>query len=237
MNGYDVFADQLRGVERALAVSAPSESTNSNSGKTACAQPQPTPEAVREAYADNLRNMTAATFLYSTVASSLSGSIDPHAVKLYRDRLLEDAGNPTDPIAVMLIEQLAMAHFSIGQLRMKACSIENPKLAVAYTDAATRLLGEFRRCTLAIEEYRAKQAERKDRNTATAGVEEKPPAKRNGKPRVSTNGKTPASRKKKSAYSKQPTNGEIPKCLRERMGFAASGVLKPTAATGANGKG
>ena len=171
--------------------------------------------------------------------------------------MLEDAGNPSDPIERTLIEQLALAHFSIGRLHMKACSMEVPKLAIAYSDSATRLLAEFRRCSLALEDFRAKQATRKERPVGNDVAEKTTPAKYNGKPRPSPNGKKPSTNgkktvngrkpstngkktvngKKKAAQSKLTTNGEIPECLRERMGLAASDGLKPTAAIGANGKG
>jgi hypothetical protein len=207
-------------------------------------EPAPSAEAVHEVLADNLRDMTGATFVYFTVASSLSGDIDPQAFKIYRDKLLQDAGNPSDPLETMLLEQLALAHFNIGRLQMKSCAVENAKLAVAYSDAATRLLGEFRRCTLALEDFRAKQIARKDRKATTASTGKEPLADRNRKPlrpingrKPSANRKKPPSRKKKPAYNKVTTTGEIPECLRQRMGLVADDALTQTAEIGANGRG
>jgi hypothetical protein len=216
-------------------------------------------EAVRDAsVAANLRDMTAAGFLHWIVSSLIPAELSAEGFKLYRDRLLQEAGNPSDPIEIMLIEQIALGHFAIGRLQMKACTMEVPKLSIAYSDAATRLLGEFRRCTQALEDFRAKQAARKERSTVKEVAKKTVSATRNGKPRPSTNGKKPSTNgKKPSTNGKKPstnrkkkvngkkmamtteltTNGEIPECLRERMGFAASDVLKPTAAIGANGKG
>ena len=191
-----------------------------------------------------LRDMTAAGFLHWTVSSLMPAELSAEGFKLYRDKLLQEAGNPSDPIEIMLIEQLALAHFSIGRLQMKSCTMDNIKLAIAYHDATTRLLGEFRRCSLALEDFRAKQAARKERSAVKDIAKKTVPATRNGKPRPSpngkkpsTNGKTTVNGKKTAAHSKLTTNGEIPACLRERMGLAASDVLKPTAAIGANGRG
>ena len=44
------------------------------------------------------------------------------AIHLYRDRLLADCGNPTDPIEVMIIEQLGLAHFYLGLMHCKAAN-------------------------------------------------------------------------------------------------------------------
>jgi hypothetical protein len=74
--------------------------------------------------------------------------------RVYLDRLLADAGDITDPVEIMLLEQLAMAHFRIGQLHGaagQAQTLEGTKLLSA---AAARLLGEFRRTALAIRAYR-----------------------------------------------------------------------------------
>ena len=158
-------------------------------------------------------------------------------LRVYRNKLLQDAGSPSDPIEIMLIEQLALAHFNVGRLQIKSCSVEDPKLAVAFSDAATRLLGEFRRCTLALEDFRAKQAARKDRNESTADAEKKSPAEHNGTPRPSTNGKKPSKGKKKARDAQVTTNGEIPQCLKDRMQSPIPGVLQPTGVTGRNGKG
>ena len=168
------------------------------------------------------------------MASSLSSGIDPQAFPLYRDKLLKEAGDPSDPIEIMLIEQLALAHFNIGRLQIRSSSVQDAKLAVAYSDAATRLLGEFRRCTLALEDYRAKQAARKTAITNTEEAEEESPPKRNGKPCPSTNGKRSANGKKplngqkKADNAKQSANGELPQCLKDRMNPSIPAVLPLT---------
>jgi hypothetical protein len=238
----------LIGSQQDREESAPAEPAGSIvdnvAGAEANAAPQPSAEAVHEVLADNLRDMTGASFLYCTVASSLSGDIDPQAFKIYRDKLLQDAGNPSDPLETMLLEQLALAHFNIGRLQMKSCSVENSKLAVAYSDAATRLLGEFRRCTLALEEFRAKQIARKDHNASITAAAKKSPTKRNGKPQPSNgkkpskNGRKPVNGKKKAITNELGGNrhGETPEWLKKRMAYPTPSGSALAASTDGNGK-
>ena len=84
---------------------------------------------------------------------SSSGLVEAGGIKTYLDQLLEDAGRPQDPVAVMLLQQLTIAHFRLGELHARAgqATGENCKLLNAAT---SRLLGEFRRLVLTWREYR-----------------------------------------------------------------------------------
>ncbi len=202
-------------------------------GDQEATKPEPSPEMIRDAYATNLRDMVGPTHLFVAIACSLSDSITPAAFRVYRDRLLLEAGNPTDPIEIMLIEQIAMAHFHIGRLHLRSCSTEHHKLATAYADAATRLLGELRRCTLALEDFRAKQAARKDRAATVDAVDKATPNGSNGKPREpSRNGK------KTAPATKMGNNGhkEMPEWLEKRMAYPTPNGSQLAASTGGNGK-
>ena len=203
----------------------------------------------------NLREVAAAGFMHWIMNASMSTRLGAEEFALFRDKLLVDAGAPTDPIEVMLVEQIALTHFAIGRLHIKACSMDNAKLSVAFTDAATRLLGEFRRCSLALEEYRSRRIARKERSVSNDGAEKKGPAARNGKAQPSvngsgsangngasngkrlSNGNGQANGKKTPANTKLTTNAEIPECTQQRMGFAANDVAKQTVEIGGNGKG
>jgi hypothetical protein len=120
---------------------------------------QPPPErtevlAAAEHYAGHLRTTTSSMFMYAAMAPAFK-LIDSKAFKLYRDRLLSDCGNPKDPIEVMIIEQLSLAHFSMGLLSCKAANNRQPEAVGVYSGAAARLMGEFRRSALALQAYRA----------------------------------------------------------------------------------
>lgn len=86
---------------------------------------------------------------------------DGQAFKLFMERLLDEAGNPSDPIERMMLQQLALAHFRIGQLHVSAGQSKTVEAAKAYNSAASRLWGEFRRTALALRCYKTQMPERK----------------------------------------------------------------------------
>jgi hypothetical protein len=103
--------------------------------------------------ADQLREFAGAGFLYCSI-QSLFPEADLIACKRFRDRLLADAGNPSDPIEVMMIEQVVLAHMNIGRLQARSASSESVEAAKAYGTLATQLMGEFRRTCLALQMFR-----------------------------------------------------------------------------------
>ncbi|MGA2259309.1 MAG: hypothetical protein ABSG53_31940 [Thermoguttaceae bacterium] len=158
----------------------------------------------------NLKDVAGASQMYIAVSSSIAPDISTAAFKIYRQKLLEQAGSPTDPIEVMLVEQIALAHFHIGRLHLRSCSTADGLLSVAFADAATRLSAEFRRSALALEDYRAKQIARRQGSVGTVPVvvpEPKAVPKRVSK-----------ARKNESTAKLKPTeNQEMPEWLRKRM--------------------
>ena len=86
-----------------------------------------------------------------------SARSDARAYKLYRDRLLVECGSPTDPIEIMLIEQLALVSFE----HRDACISSRPRPTAwrrrgPTAALAIALAGEFRRGALALKAYRAR---------------------------------------------------------------------------------
>ena len=55
----------------------------------------------------------------------------------------------------MIIEQLALAHFTLGLLSCKAANAGKVEAVGVYAGAAARMMGEFRRSRLALQAYRA----------------------------------------------------------------------------------
>ena len=216
---------------RPEAMSSPTGQTGNSAaaaGEPGASTSQPTPEMIVEAGADNLRDATAAGQIYAALLSTFPSRIPAESFRVYRDRLIRDSGNPTDPIEIMALEQIAIAHFHIGRLFVKACSMENHKLATAYTDAATRLFAEFRRTILALEDFRAKQIARKERAAGIDAGGGDVPAKSNGKPhRPSGNGK-------KTRPTKVRNNGhsEVPEWLEKRMAYPTPSGSQLGAVTG-----
>ena len=106
-----------------------------------------------EQQAAHLRDSAAAMFMFASLGNVLP-DLDVTSYRLYRDRLLTQYGEPTDPIVIMLVEQLALAHLNCGQLFYKASSANSVECASAYLAATTRLMAEFRRTALALPAYR-----------------------------------------------------------------------------------
>ena len=145
--------------------------THSGEPVAAAATPAPGPpppglDADRHAAAQ--RAAFQADMLRQTVFPALMADaigydqlFDGRAYKVYLERLLADAGNPTDPVEVMLLEQLALAHLRIGQMHVTAGRAQGLEATKILNGAASRLLGEFRRTALALRAYRGRVPKRK----------------------------------------------------------------------------
>jgi len=116
---------------------------------------QPTEVAsVEEQQAVHLRNTVPSMFMYVSMIQPF-GTIQEKAYRVYRERLLADCGNPTDPVEIMVIDQLALAHFNFGLLTCRAANARQVEAAGVYASAAARLMAEFRRSALGLQAYRA----------------------------------------------------------------------------------
>jgi hypothetical protein len=102
----------------------------------------------------NIKDDTGAAYLYGSLAPLFGQQIDQKAYRVYLDRLMRDAGNPSDPLERMIVEQLALCHHAIGRLHVKAAGSRSVQETTAYTAAAARLMAEHRRSTLALQTYR-----------------------------------------------------------------------------------
>ena len=75
---------------------------------------EPTIEEIIAQQAENLKDAVGRSQMYIAVSSSIAPQISTAAFKIYRQKLLEQAGSPTDPIEIMLIEQIALRIFISG---------------------------------------------------------------------------------------------------------------------------
>ena len=105
-----------------------------------------------------LRDLACGLYLADILGPVLGKSVKILGFQAYRDQLMRECGNPTDPIERMLIEQLAMAHHSIARLHTKAASAKTAEDADRYSSAASRLLGEFRRSAQCYKDFRSPAA-------------------------------------------------------------------------------
>ena len=104
--------------------------------------------------AEVVKDATAMGVLSIVAAKMFKDSIPASSYQLYRNDLLHNSGKPTDPIEVMLIEQLMWAHHAIGNLHVLTASATTAEETNTYSACTTNLMGEFRRTSLALKEYR-----------------------------------------------------------------------------------
>ena len=120
-----------------------------NTTKESQAAPTPTPSSQEKAR--KFRELGSATYLSGAMHPLLGNTLDLMTCQAYLEEFVRDAGDPQDPIARLLVEQLATAHQLIGRYHIRAATTTNLEEAKVYLAAAARLLGEFRRSSLALE--------------------------------------------------------------------------------------
>jgi hypothetical protein len=143
--------------------------------------------------AERLRDVAPAAFLYGTMAAILGEAVDVEGWKAYLDDFLKQLGltAAAGPVARMMGVQLALCHFAIARLRVRAATRTAPAEVAAYNAAVGRLMTEFRRTSAAL--------------TAIAGA-----ARRAAAPRTwarPPSGVRPARRAKKTRHTKLGSNG------------------------------
>ena len=139
----------------ALAVGRPSPGGRRPAAPSGAGQDRRTAEQAVEHYANHIANTVGSAFMYMTT-SGVFREVDCQAFKRYRDNLIARCGSPGDPIEVMLIEQLALAHLNIGRLHFRSATADGLEGARVYGALAIGLTGELRRTALALQDYREK---------------------------------------------------------------------------------
>ena len=86
------------------------------------------------------------------VALGFKDQIDPRAWRLYLDQILQDAGQPTDPIKIMLLEQAAICHLQSLQLQGEAKLADDTSEAEICHAAAARYTAELRKIALTLKQ-------------------------------------------------------------------------------------
>jgi hypothetical protein len=109
-------------------------------------------------HARAIQETSAAAVLATCVGKGYGEEFTVAAFKAYHDNVLEAAGQPSDPIEAMLVEQLLWAHHRIGTLHAQAARATTPETTGLYNAAAVRLIGEFRKTSLALRDYRSPAA-------------------------------------------------------------------------------
>ena len=87
----------------------------------------------------------------------LDSTFNHAAFHEYIEQLFAEAGNPDDPVERMMLEQLALSHFRVGDLSILASNAKGVEAVKILNSATARLVGEFRKMALALSSYRGKQ--------------------------------------------------------------------------------
>lgn len=76
--------------------------------------------------------------------------------RVYLDEMIQESGNPSDPVEIMLLEQLSMCHQYSIQMQALSKKAEGIEAIELYLSGAAKLSSEFRKTALALKEYRKK---------------------------------------------------------------------------------
>jgi hypothetical protein len=117
-------------------------------------------------------------YLIPTYFKLLVGpEFDWPGMRVYMNSIMAEAGDPTDPVERMLLEQFMLAHYRLAKLHVQADAAKTPESQKVLNTAATRLMGEVRRLALSIRQYRQPASPRQfqvvhQQNVATAGAKQ-----------------------------------------------------------------
>ena len=125
-------------------------------------EPPPAPAApalTAAEQAQRLRDVAPAAFLHGTTAAILGEAVDVEGWKSYLEDFLKQLGltAAAGPVARMMGVQLALCHFAVARLHVRAATRTSAAETAAYSGAITHLQGEFRRTALALQVYVARE--------------------------------------------------------------------------------
>ena len=138
---------------------APPSARHRDSGK-APKTPPPGLDDTRHAAAQRRANQAAVLrdgvfpVLMGT-ALGLDKCFEAGAYKTYLTDVMRDLGDPTDPVERMLVEQLCLVHFRVGQLHGAAGQATGLEAMKLLNTVTARMLGEMRRTALSLKAYRS----------------------------------------------------------------------------------
>jgi hypothetical protein len=80
--------------------------------------------------------------------------LSPEAAYLYLNSLYPEAKRPKDPVEQMMFDQLTIAHHRLLKLQATADKVNDPAAVEIFNSAVARLMAEFRKFALALQQYR-----------------------------------------------------------------------------------
>ena len=129
-------------------------------------------QSVAMANPENQALIVKETFAPAVLAvvtgKSLGAIVNAPGYKQYRDEFLAECVGPTDPLEILMLEQLFLSHHRIGALFAEGATATSPDVVEVCNASVAKLMAEHRKTTLAVKEYRtligAKRSASKDRS-------------------------------------------------------------------------
>ncbi len=182
----------------------------------------------RDADERTLTEAAGPIYLMASSQPILPISCEPAGYFIYRERFLEGCGCPKDPLEILLIESLILAFHNAGRLIVLSAKAGDVDTNVAYADAAARLMAEFRRGALALQDFREKARNSQWEKSKADGRKKSKASRPKGR-----------TSKKKSPNGKLASNGsgEMPPWLQKRFDFPTPGESRQADAIGCGGRG
>jgi len=82
---------------------------------------------------------------------SPSKFFDSHSIRIYLDRILAESGNPRNPSQRMLIEQMALSHLHLADIRSKAMLAKSPKEIKLFNGLCIKYMAEMRKIATTLD--------------------------------------------------------------------------------------
>lgn len=141
----------------------------------------------------------------------------------YHDDILSAAGAPDCPIETMMIEQLLLAHHRLGDLLAESACADNPEVAALFNNSAVRLMAEFRKTTLALQEFRTPKplpnvTHVGQQNIAAGNQQIAYLDRNNGQQRREENGRSEVASNKPEAINHEQRTNAFPQSAEGRSG-------------------
>lgn len=107
-----------------------------------------------ESEAARLSERAGGIFLYGIMFGEFKSSLDAFSYAFFMRKFVADM-QPTDPMEVMMIEQICLLHFELGRAHIKAANATSAEAAGRYYSAVAKLHAEFRQSFLAFTKSRS----------------------------------------------------------------------------------
>ena len=107
-----------------------------------------------ESAACHFRYTMPAAYLFAIHATVVGKKASIEGAKEYLQQLMADLGNPTDPLEQMVIQQIAIAHHSLGRLHTGRATATTAAQIKQLDTATTQQSAEFRGLVQVLVDYR-----------------------------------------------------------------------------------